>query len=583
MHIRSCRPPPWGADLEGGKWLLAVALTLLALLAAYSLLFARAGDRVFWVPYIYGPLSYDPLLGALGSATLVLSLALAALAAYRRDVPGNAAAALTLLSASIIVAVKFLVPDLADRYYITDFEDSFNHMYRAMYIAEFGHLTPYFDFMWLNRSFWLTLAEAILVLWGHPTWFKDLPFYFTIKWGPELLSIMMMPPAYLLARSAGLSRRASGLAVVLSTALWPEMPYVVSNDYGTITFTVALSFFILALRERDRRLLAPLLLAVLAAAYTHELVAALMAVALIGGAAMYVLFPEGVGTRRAALSALAASLSAYLIMALYNSYGFVQQGINYYWHVTLSTLRSLLYHTPSIISQTTYRVMPAYHAAVEVKAAAYILELVLPFAVSLALAIRRPSYRILIGALGLAGLVGAALTLGLSAVGWADRVPIMMLGVIGVIVAGLAEVRRHRRAAVAVLLASAAALAPLALYASFAGYPAVAFPEVGWDLGTWWVVTESGGYQPGVAGELAPGSTVAYWLPPVPAGQWCNATVSGTWFEVGYMGYYYLPYFIYSAYASCPDYQHVYFNVVMVKYNNSVVIDTPVGYLAVLR
>ena len=553
------------------------------MLAAYSLLFARAGDRVFWVPYIYGPLSYDPLLGALGSAILALSLALAALAAYRRDVPGGAAAALILLSASVVVAAKFLVPDLADRYYITDFEDSFDHMYRAMYIAEFGHLTPYFDFMWLNRSFWLTLAEAILVLWGHPTWFKDPPFYFAIKWWPELSSIMMAAPTYLLARSAGLARRASGLAVALSLALWPELPVVASDHYGTITFTIALAFFALAVRERDRRLLAPLLLAVLAAAYTHELVAALMAVALLGGAAMCVLFPEGAGARRAALAALAASLSAYLIMALYDSYGLVQQGISYYWHVTLSTLRRLLYHAPSLISQATYRAMPAYHAAVEVKAAAYILELVLPFAVSLALAARRPGHRVLSGALGLAGLVGAALTLGLGAVGWADRVPIMMLGVIGAILAGLAEVRRYGRAAAVALLASAAALAPLALYASFAGYPAVAFPEVGWDLGTWWVVTESGGYQPGVVGELAPGSAVAYWLPPVPAGQWCNATASSSWFEAGYMGSYYLPYFTYSAYASCPDYQHLYSNVVTIKYNNTIVIDTPVGYLAVLR
>ena len=558
------------------------------MLAVFSLLFARAGNRVFWVPYVYGPLSYDPLLGPLGSAILALSLALAALAAYRRDVPGGAAAALILLSASVVVAVKFLVPDLADRYYITDFEDSFSHMYRAMYVAEFGHLTPYFDFMWLNRSFWLTLAEAILVLWGHPTWFKDPPFYFTIKWWPELSSIMMAPPAYLLARSAGLGRRASGLAVALSLAMWSDIPVLASDHYGTVTFTVALAFFVLALRERDRRLLAPLLLATLAAAYTHELVAALMAVALLGGAAMYVMLPEGAGTRRATLAALATSLSAYVIMALYNSYSFVQQGISYYWHVTLSTLHSLLYHAPSLISQATYRTMPAYHAAVEVKAAAYILELVLPLAVSLALALRRPSYRVLFGALGLSGLVGAALTLGLGAVGWADRVPIMMLGDISAILAGLAEVGRYRRAAAAALVASMAVLAPLALYASFAGYPAVAFPEVGWDIGTWWVVTESsyiavGSGQAGVPGELASGSTIAYWLPPLPAGQWCNATASNRWFETGYMGFYYLPYFTYSAYSSCPDYQHLYSNVIVVEYNNSVVVDASVGYLAMFK
>ena len=563
-------------------------IVLLATLAVYSLLFARAGDRVFWVPYIYGPLSYDSLLGVLGSAILVLSLALAALAAYRRDVTDIAAAALMLFSASVVVAVKFLVPDLAERYYITDFEDSFNHMYRGMYIAEFGHLTPYPDYMWLNRSFWLTLAETILVLWGHPTWFKDPPFYFTIKWWPELLSLVMAPPAYLLARSAGLGRRASGLAVVLSLVLWSDIPVVASDDYGTVTFTIAMAFFVLTVRERDRRLLTPLLLVVLAAAYTHELVAALMAVALLGGAAMYVLFPEGVSARRATLSALAASLSAYLIMALYDSYGFVQQGINYYWHLTLSTLRRLLYHAPSLISQATYRAMPAYHSAVEIKAAAYILELALPFAISLVLAVRRPSYRVLFGALGLSGLVGASLTLGLGAVGWADRVPIMMLGVIGVILAGLAEVRKYRRSAVAVLLASAAALAPLALYASFAGYPAVAFPEVGWDLGTWWVVTGSsyiamGGGQAEVPGELALGSTVAYWLPPLPAGQWCNSTISSSWFEAGYMGYYYLPYFTYSAYASCPYYKHLYFNVLITEYNDSIVVDAPVGYLAMLK
>jgi hypothetical protein len=42
-------------------------------------------------------------------------------------------------------------------------------MYCAMYIDEYSHLTPYPDFMWLNRSFWFTLAEAILVLRGYLT------------------------------------------------------------------------------------------------------------------------------------------------------------------------------------------------------------------------------------------------------------------------------------------------------------------------------------------------------------------------------------------------------------------------------
>ncbi|MGC9113358.1 hypothetical protein [Acidilobus sp.] len=78
--------------------------------------------------------------------------------------------ALTLITPTLIViGIRFLVTDLADRYYITDFEDSFNHMYRSMYIAEYGYLTPYPDFMWLNRSFWFILAEAILVLWGYLT------------------------------------------------------------------------------------------------------------------------------------------------------------------------------------------------------------------------------------------------------------------------------------------------------------------------------------------------------------------------------------------------------------------------------
>ncbi len=558
---------------------------MLAALITYSIEFATAGDRVFQVPYVYGPLSYSEPLGILGSIVATISLILAGLENDRRlAVPA------VILSIAMVVTIKFLVPDLADRYYITDFEDSFNHMYRAMYIAEFGHLTPYFDFMWLNRSLWLTLAEAILMLWGHPTWFKDPPFYFAIKWTPELFSVMMAPPVYLLARSAGLGRRASGLAVALSLALWPDIPAMASNDYGTITFTVAAAFFVMAVRERDRRLLAPLLLSTLAAVYTHELVAALMTVALLGGVAVYMLFPDKGGwpARRAALAALATSLSAYLVMAMYNSYTFVQQGISYYWHVTLSTLKQLLYHAPSLVSQATYRATPAYHAAVEVKAAAYILELVIPFGASIALAIRRPENRLLFGALGLSGLVGAALTLGLGAVGWADRVPIMMLGVLSVILASLVEARIYRRAAMGALIASVVVMSTLAFYASFAGYPAVAFPDVGWDMGTWWVVTRSqyiavgSSYPSAVVGELAQDSSVPSWFPPTPVGRWCNETATVGWFQAGSMGYY-EPYFIYSAYASCPDYQHLYYNVIVVEYNSSVVVDTPVGYLAVLR
>ncbi|MGC9072513.1 MAG: hypothetical protein ACP5HK_07500, partial [Acidilobus sp.] len=473
---------------------LRVASLLLAVsavaLAIYFILIIRAGGQVYGVSEVYGPLSSVPALGYLGSLALVT--ALIAAYSYSRDSRREIAAAGLIASVIAVTLVRFLLPDLAERYYITDFEDSFNHMYRAMYIAEFGHLTPYSDFMWLNRSFWLTLAESILVLWGHPGWFKDPPFYFVIKWYPELTALLMAPPTYLLARAAGLGRRASGLAVALSVALWPEFPVTASDHYGTVTFTAALALFLLAVRENDRRLLVPLLLSTLAAVYTHELVAALAGVALFGGSAALLLFPGDHFARKGVATALGVAVAAYLIMAVYDSYGFVQSGINYYWNTAISTMRRLATQAPSVIGQATVRALPAYHIAVEVKAATYIAELVTPFALSLALAVSRPSHRLLFGAVGLSGLLGAALTLGLGAVGWADRVPVMFVGVAAVIVASLAEVRGHRRAAAAAFVATVIALSPLTLYASFAGYPAVAFPEVGWDLGVWWVVTESG-------------------------------------------------------------------------------------------
>lgn len=573
---------------QGHTSLITLAMAvLLALIIYYVVIFEEVGNEVFGVSDVYGPFSRAPVLGVIGTLIMLLSLMMAFYVALSESFSSRWAALIIVMSALTVVSVRFLVPDLADRYYITDFEDSFNHMFRAMYIAEYGHLTPWSDFMWLNRSLWFTLAEAILVLWGHPTWFKDPPFYFMIKWVPELMSLLMAPATYLLARSLGLSKRAAAVAMPLSIVLWSDIPESVSDHYGTVTFTIAVATFVLALRERDRRSLAMLLVATLAAVYTHELIAALAGVAFFGGGLLYLMFPGMSNSRTFTAKALLTITAAYLIMGVYDSYGFVQQGIHYYWSLTISTLRRLASRAPQLIYQATVRVMPSYHVAVEVKAAAYIAELLIPFAVAVALSLRRPEHRALVGALGLSGLVGATLTLGLGAVGWADRVPLMFIGVLAVILASLVEVKSHRRAAVAVTLASVIILTPLCLYASFAGYPAVAFPEVGWDLGVWWVVTESDSpalYANGsasVPGEVAPGAEMAYWLPGSPA--WCNETVSESWFTPGYMGYYYEPYFIYYVYSSCSNYHLVYSNVLSVEQNNSVVINSPVGFLEVMR
>ncbi|MGC9113365.1 hypothetical protein [Acidilobus sp.] len=520
---------------------------------------------------------------------MLLSLMATFYAVLSENFSNRWTAFIIVTSTLAIISVRFLVPDLADRYYITDFEDSFSHMFRAMYIAEYGHLTPWPDFMWFNRSLWFTLAEAILVLWGHPAWFKDPPFYFVIKWIPELMSLLMAPATYLLARSLGLSRKAAATAIPLSIILWSDIPESVSDHYGTVTFTIAAAAFVLALRERDRRSLAMLLVATLAAVYTHELIAALAGVAFFGGGLLYLMFPGKSNSRTFTAKALLTVTAAYLIMGVYDSYGFVQQGIHYYWSLTISTLRRLTYHAPQLIYQATVRAMPSYHAAVEVKAAALIAELLIPFAIAAALSLRRPEHRALTGALGLSGLVGAALTLGLGAVGWADRVPLMFIGVLAVILASLVEVKSHRKAAVAAALASVIVLTPLCLYASFVGYPAVAFPEVGWDLGIWWIVTSNGrpaltsNFTAAVPGELAPDAVVAYPLPPLPAGEWCNETLSEGWFKPGYMGFYYQPYSVYSAYSSCSDYPMLYSNVLLAKYNNSVVVNAPVGFLALMR
>mgnify|MGYP001772743191 CR=1 FL=1 len=550
----------------------------MTLLAYLGYLYHANSVTLYSYTQIYGPLSLSPAIGPL-TALVSASSAVATLLASRDKRLGDRCfAALLVTFTSLVVAAQLLLPDLVSRYYLANWvSDSYEHLWgEGMYLAMYGHVTPYPTFMWFNRAFWFTFAESVLALWGHPGYYMAAPALFTPKWFPLIMSIAVAPPVYLLARSLGLGRRASAAAVTMTEALWPIIPYAASESWATVTFTAALAFFIVAATSSERRGLVPLVLASLAFVYTHEYPAAVGTVALLGAGVMLL---TRRGLRSSTLTALAAVASAWLIMGIYDSHGFVQGGIHYYWDVVTSTLRSLFVKAPQVIAQSTAKAYVPYERAVRIEAYTFILDLAVPFFLALAM-IRDKRGKALFGAVGGGGLIGAGLSIPTTiGLGWSYRVPLLLVGLLSVTLVLFAEARRHRRAALAAVVLAVSLLVPLTIYTEYTGYSQLAVPERGGGLTLLNVVTESGGYQPGIVGELAPGTAVQGDIPWY--GSWCsNETPS---FPSGvYLEYYYRE-FVYYVYVVCPNYVLLSSRINSFASNNSVVVDTNIGFLSLTR
>lgn len=551
-----------------------------AALAAYlAALYYPLTGTIYSYTQIYGPLSLSPLIGPLTAFVSTASTAAVVLASRDRQVSGRSFAALFAIFTSFIVIVQILMPDEASRYYLSNWvSDSYAHLWgEGMYLAMYGRLTPYPTFMWFNRAFWFTFAESVLDLWGHPGYYMASPATFTPKWFPAIMSVAVAPPVYLLARALGLGRRASAAAVTLTEALWPILPYAASESWATVTFTAALALFIAASLEGDRRHLVLLFIASLALVYTHEYPAAIGTVGLTGAGLL--LATRGRASRYPPLASLAVVAASWLVMGVYDSHGFVQQGIRYYWDVVTDTLHDLLVKAPQVIAQSTAKAYVPYERAVRVEAYTFMLDLLVPFLTSIAI-VRSPRGRALFGAIGGAGLVGAGLSIPSTfGLGWSYRVPLLLVGLLSAALASLSEARRHRRAALAAVVLAVSLLVPLSVYTEYTGYSQLAVPDTGGGLTLLGAVTESGGYQPGIAGELAPGTAVQGYIPWY--GSWCsNATPS---FPSGvYLEYYYRE-FVYYLYVVCPNYALLSSRISSFAQNNSIVVDTNIGFFSLTR
>jgi hypothetical protein len=550
-----------------------------AVIAAYLvILYYVHAAQLYTYSQIYGPLSLSPLIGPL-TAFVSASLAVTTLvASHDGRLSGRAYAALFAYSTALIVAVQVLVPDVASRYYLSNWvSDSYAHLWgEGMYLAMYGHLTVYPTFMWFNRAFWFTFAESVLALWGRPGYFMAPPATFTPKWFPAIMGLAIAPPTYLLSRLLGLDIRKAAATVTVAEALWPILPYAASESWATVTFTVTLALFVKASLGRDRRDLALLFLAALAFVYTHEYPAAVGTVALIGAALMVMLRPDT--SRSSAAAALGVAFAAWLVMGVYDSYGFVQESIHYYWNVVITTLHRILVKAPQVIAESTAKAYLPYERAVRVDAYTFILDLLVPFALSLAM-IKDRRGRLLFGGVGGAGLIGAGLSIPVTfGLGWSYRVPLMLVGVLAVTISLLPVLTKYRRAALVAGVAVIVIMSSLSVYTEYTGYSQLAVPYQLAESSFLNPVTYSGGYEPGLIGELSPGIGIQGipWY-----GDWCSnsppSMPPGLYVQYDYTGT------IYYTYIVCPKFQLFMSHINDFANNSTVILDTDGGFLAISR
>ncbi|MEB3691508.1 MAG: hypothetical protein G5Z43_001127 [Caldisphaeraceae archaeon] len=551
---------------------ILIASTILGIFYAYYMLLSGS-KGVYGVYDVFGPLSRCPIASPLLISSEALLL-IASMLSLKHGKSGKMGAFVIVYSIALISFLRYFWPDVSNSYYMTDFEDSFNHAMQATYITTKGHIEPH-TFSSLQPGYWLTLATTILGVFGKTNSINSPPFYFIIKWWTPIFILMSLPVVFTMLRLLGLSKGEAGLVMISYLMLSPEFSCVVSNDYALIPFALSLAFYVKALKSNEKRDYIMLFIVFLFAIFNHQLIALWLEFGVLGTSITLLFFKK---YRKRSFYLISTFLTAYLMRIIYTSRSLLQQNL-------LSVINNIFSGAKMMphLYRETLRAFPAYSFAVGIKADDYILLLAIPFLILLlfSFAYKKIEHVVLLLFLLFSGLVAAFQVVGMGGIGWADRLPKDLLPLLSfgfslplLYKSNKGDERKARRRkttkerlknkgikTAGFLLIALVSI--LSLYATWAGYSTVAFPysepfgEAGIGIG--------------VTSRLSPNfdfkGQAAF------IGQYLNVNSSPGYYEFAWS------YFIYDVYSSHPNQTRILASISYVSNTSNIVLMTPTLYI----
>lgn len=171
----------------------------------------------------------------------------------------------------ILVLIKYVLPDLIDRFYATNFYDAPGHLTRGLFVAKTGHSDPtvdgYFD---LQPSFFWTTAIILNIVCGIPSSIVSPPSLFLIKWFHILAIALYVPILYILYKKLLGKTSLICLALILQFGMDIGHYHYAAQSYGNVLYWLSLALALTLARKVDRKITTLLLVLGLNLIFLHQ-------------------------------------------------------------------------------------------------------------------------------------------------------------------------------------------------------------------------------------------------------------------------------------------------------------------------
>lgn len=187
---------------------------------------------------------------------------------------------IALAAFMLLVFSKYVLPDLLDKFYMTNFYDSRSHLTRGLFVTKTGHtdtsVDGYFDMQ--PGFFWAT--AAIFSVCGIPSSIASPASLFLMKWFQILAIALYMPPLYILYKKLLHKPLLIGGALLLQFAISLGHFHYAAEIYGLAIYWLSLALILDLLRRKDRRRVLLLVVSILSLIFIHQGLVIFMMIAL---------------------------------------------------------------------------------------------------------------------------------------------------------------------------------------------------------------------------------------------------------------------------------------------------------------
>lgn len=242
-------------------------LILIATLSVFALMLLSASFmqiRYYSEFNMFGPISkyaiYFFMMAFLPALTMIFVLR------NRKVSP-----AIILIPFLLLVLLKYVIPDLSETFYATNFSDVQAHLRRGLFVTKTGYsdigVDLYFD---MQPGFFWATSVILNLVYGVPSSVLSPISLFLAKWFHLLAFAAYLPLLYLFYKKLLGNISLVGGALLLQFALDTGHYHYAAQPYGNLLYWLALSLVLLYSNRRDLRFTVLLLVSGFSLIFLHQ-------------------------------------------------------------------------------------------------------------------------------------------------------------------------------------------------------------------------------------------------------------------------------------------------------------------------